>query len=127
MSVSHVDAINEVINNVEIRNNYKKSSDNEIQILTLHKSKGLEFDFVFHIDLYDWILPRRAFIKGSYDIVFENEEQCLNLHYVGITRAKKGIVLITSTKRLNSDLEEKNGNPSQFLERQGLAELYLQL
>ncbi|EKN6041160.1 TPA: ATP-dependent helicase [Yersinia enterocolitica] len=127
ISVSHVDAINEVINNVEIRNNYKKSSDNEIQILTLHKSKGLEFDFVFHIDLYDWILPRRAFIKGSYDIVFENEEQCLNLHYVGITRAKKGIVLITSTKRLNSDLEEKNGNPSQFLERQGLAELYLQL
>jgi len=57
--------------------------------MTLHKSKGLEFDVVLHLDLYDWVSPIREYVKGSYNVVFQNEQQCLNLHYVGVTRARK--------------------------------------
>ncbi|EEW0716396.1 ATP-dependent helicase, partial [Escherichia coli] len=65
-----------------------------------------------------------VFIEGSYDVVFENEQQCINLHYVGITRARKGIMLMHSTKRYNGSGDLKNGAPSQFLLKPGLDGLY---
>lgn len=103
---------------------YKPIDQNEVQVMTLHKSKGLEFDVVFHLDLYDWVFPRREFIQGCYDETFSDWDQELNLHFVGITRAKKYCILVSSTRRLNSNDEEKNGNKSQFMTIQGLAGLY---
>lgn len=120
----HIDAINEIISVQSAKNNYLPIDDSEIQIMTLHKSKGLEFDIVFHLDLYDWILPSREFIKDCYDEVFTDEKQCLNLHYVGITRARKYIIMVTSTRRLNSLNELKNAKPSQFMFRDGLNGLF---
>ncbi|WP_196062057.1 MULTISPECIES: UvrD-helicase domain-containing protein [unclassified Serratia (in: enterobacteria)] len=124
---NHIDAINEIIASKMMINNYLPVRDDELQIMTLHKSKGLEFDYVFHLDLYDWILPRREFIKGSYDEVFTNYEQCLNLHYVGITRAKKCVVLVNSSERYNFQNELKKARPSQFLSLDGLKGLYTEL
>ena len=105
-------------------NNYLPVSEDELQIMTLHKAKGLEFDFVFHLDLYDWILPRREYIKNCFDEVFSHYDQCLNLHYVGVTRAKKAIVLINSTERFNFQHDLKRAKPSQFLSLNGLEGLY---
>ncbi|KAF3999031.1 UvrD-helicase domain-containing protein [Glaciimonas immobilis] len=99
-------------------------ADNEVQILTLHKSKGLEFKIVFHLDLYDWILPRRIVLEGNWDVHYHDEQQCLNLHYVGITRARKFCCLVTSSKRFNSYNQVKNGAPSQFFARPGLDNLF---
>lgn len=124
ISSQHIDAINAVLQNKMMLNNYLPIADDELQLMTLHKSKGLEFDFVFHLDLYDWILPRREFIKGSFDVVFSDYEQCLNLHYVGITRAKKAVVLMNSTERLNYQGELKRAKPSQFLSLKGVEGLY---
>jgi len=103
---------------------YKPIDENEVQVMTLHKSKGLEFEVVFHLDLYDWVFPRREFIQGCYDEVFSDWDQELNLHFVGITRAKKYCILVSSTRRLNSNNEERNGNKSQFMTLQGLTGLY---
>jgi DNA helicase-2/ATP-dependent DNA helicase PcrA len=64
-------------------------AQNELQILTLHKSKGLEFDIVFHLDLYDWIMPRREVVPGSYDEHFADFEQCRKSLYGIIVRAVK--------------------------------------
>jgi DNA helicase-2/ATP-dependent DNA helicase PcrA len=81
--------------------------------MTLHKSKGLEFDIVFHLDLYEWIFPAKGIENGQqYHINFHQD---LNLHYVGVTRAKKACILCTSTKRTNGQNEIKKGNPSEFL------------
>ncbi|STW24567.1 ATP-dependent DNA helicase Rep [Klebsiella variicola] len=124
LSAQHIDAISSITGNRMMLNNYLPISDDELQIMTLHKAKGLEFDIVFHLDLYDWILPRREFIKGCYDEVFSNYEQCLNLHYVGITRAKKAIMLVNSTQRFNFQKEVKQAKPSQFFSRKGLDGLY---
>lgn len=88
----------------------------QVQLMTLHKAKGLEFDMVFHLDLHQWILPGYKSVKGDQS----EFTQDLNLHYVGVTRAKKCTVLCTSTKRTNSSEQVVNGEPSEFLLRNGL-------
>jgi DNA helicase-2/ATP-dependent DNA helicase PcrA len=121
------DSINEldaVLNDPQQLREFYPIDSNEIQIMTLHKSKGLEFTFVYHLDLYDWIMPKRAYIAGNYEVVYEDEQQCLNLHYVGITRAQRGCALVYSTSRYNYNGDLKTGNPSQFFDRPGLREFF---
>lgn len=99
---------------------FQRSDDAAIQIMTLHKAKGLEFDLVFHADLYDHVIPTRLYPPGPFgQVVFQDEIQCLNLHYVGITRAIKACVLMTSSLRFNTKGEVKQGTPSQFIGRNG--------
>lgn len=98
---------------------FQSPSLDAVQIMTLHKAKGLEFDLVFHVDLYDHVIPKRTYLSGQYGVFFENEIQCLNLHYVGVTRAIKACVLMTSNLRINSTGQVKNGTPSQFIGRNG--------
>ncbi|UUT22942.1 UvrD-helicase domain-containing protein [Pseudomonas sp. T8] len=98
---------------------FQSPSRDAVQIMTLHKAKGLEFDIVFHADLYDHVIPARLYPPNTFQVIFANEIQCLNLHYVGITRAIKACVLMTSTSRINGQGEVKNGAPSQFIGRNG--------
>jgi DNA helicase-2/ATP-dependent DNA helicase PcrA len=119
-----IDSLNSVLSNPADLRYFEPINDDELQVMTLHKSKGLEFKIVFHLDLYDWVLPRRVYIEGNYEVVYENEQECLNLHYVGVTRAQEACVLLTSTRRLNFANENKGGNPSQFYDRPGLNGLF---
>jgi DNA helicase-2/ATP-dependent DNA helicase PcrA len=57
----------------------------QVQVLTIFKAKGQEYDIVFHADLYDE--------------VFSDSTADQSLHYVGITRARHAVVLCTSTQR----------------------------
>lgn len=57
-----------------------------IQLLSGHKSKGLEYDHVFHLD------PSR--IPSPYAEGPDEQEQELNVRYVIETRAKKSLTLI---------------------------------
>lgn len=99
---------------------FKAPLDDAVQIMTLHKAKGLEFDVVFHVDLYDHVMPKRQYPPGTYgQVIYENEVQCLNLHYVGITRAIQACVLMTSSSRINGQGEVKSGAPSQLIGRHG--------
>jgi len=61
-------------------------STGPIQLLSGHKSKGLEWDNVFHLD------PSR--IPSPYAITDDEQEQELNVRYVIETRAKKSLTLI---------------------------------
>jgi len=96
---------------------FMPANDNEVQLLTLHKSKGLEFEIVFHLNLHRWILPK---YKGDY-------YQDLNLHYVGITRAKKCCVLCTSSRRQQGTEQTTDAEPSEFLDMSDLPKLRLSL
>ncbi|GAA0084740.1 ATP-dependent helicase [Clostridium sp. CTA-7] len=106
--------LREVLSDTTSLDSFSPALKEEIQIMTLHKSKGLEFAVVFHLDLNKFILPE----EGSYDGVwqYKDYEQCKNLHYVGITRAEELCVLVTSTIRTNSSGQEKQGSPSEFFQ-----------
>ncbi|MBO1198388.1 ATP-dependent helicase [Staphylococcus simiae] len=86
--------LEEVISNEKSLHSFKPASENEINIMTLHKSKGLEFKCVFLFDLYEWIFPpKRDWISKEEYIQF------LNLHYVGITRAIDACYIMIGTLR----------------------------
>lgn len=105
--------LNKVIKNDELYYSYKSADNNEIQIMSIHKSKGLEFKIVFHLDLYKYIMPSYRPLFGVWE--YDDIQQCKNLHYVAITRAIEACFMITSTSRYNSNNEIKNGVPSEFL------------
>lgn len=109
---------------------FAPAKDDEVQIMTIHKAKGLEFDIVFHLDLYEWVFPGKQPGRGNdFDNpIYHSLEQDLNLHYVGVTRAKKACFLCTSTKRTkknwqSGELETKRGRPSEFLNTDSLIKL----
>jgi len=65
-----------------------------ISVMTLHMSKGLEFDYVFILGLEEGLLPHSRSMDTSLEI--EEERRLL---YVGITRARKEVYLSWSRLR----------------------------
>lgn len=103
---------------------YKPVNPNEIQLMTLHKSKGLEFDVVFHLNMAEWELPSKHPVAGDFNRVeYSDWAQDLDLHYVGITRARKACILIRGTKRTNSYGSLSYAKDSEFLGINNLASL----
>jgi DNA helicase-2/ATP-dependent DNA helicase PcrA len=78
-----------------------------VQLLTFHRAKGLEFDAVFLPRLVDGELPFRS---GRARADPEEERRLL---YVGLTRARRHLVLTWS--------REARSRPSPFLVELGLA------
>ena len=95
---------------------YVPAADHEINIMTLHKSKGLEFNIVFHMDMYKYIISDDW---GDIDEV----TQLLNLHYVGVTRAIDVCYIMNGSKRYRSKCNDfVPAYPSGFLNKPGLFE-----
>ncbi|MFC6670155.1 UvrD-helicase domain-containing protein [Marinobacterium aestuariivivens] len=118
------EAILLILNSKELINLYRPLNDNEVQIMTLHKSKGLEFKVVMHFDLEEWSFPHRIPGVNWDDINYPSLDQDTNLHYVGITRAIDCCILIRTTLRRNSQGYYKNSQPSYFLGLKELEGLY---
>lgn len=75
---------------VEIFGNQGKSPD-QINLMTLHSSKGLEFQAVIMPGLEKGVFP------SSYDKTPEQVEESARLFYVGVTRAKAQVHLTFDT------------------------------
>ena len=63
-----------------------------INLLTMHRAKGLEFKVVFIVGMQVGIMPKEYFINSEYDLEAERR-----LFYVALTRAKE-LLFITSYK-----------------------------
>lgn len=85
---------------------------NAITLLTMHSSKGLEFEQVFIIDLIQGTIPSIDSIEKMKDGDSAQFEENVRCAYVGITRAKKRLHLLYPMKRNNQRCE-----PSQFFNR----------
>jgi superfamily I DNA/RNA helicase len=72
----------------------KKLSQDAVTLMSLHSSKGLEFPVVFMVGLEEEYLPHKKSIHETFDI---DEER--RLCYVGITRARRRLVLLHAGKR----------------------------
>lgn len=113
-----------VIANDNALNSYKPVNPDEIQLMILHKSKGLEFDVVFHLNMCEWELPYREIKNGDFEHPnYPNWQQDIDLHYVGLTRARKVCFLIRGSKRTNSVGDLKFANDSEFLGINNLSSL----
>jgi len=84
----------------------------KVQLMTLHRSKGLEFPVVFLAGMVQGLLPHRRsceYVNGK--LVPESVEEERRLCYVGMTRAKERLYLSTMDMYQGKDVE-----PSMFLE-----------
>lgn len=110
---------------VNLKAKIDNSMEEGVRLLTVHKSKGLEFDRVYIINCFDgrWGNARKRGIKIKIPweylgesikakVDFENIEDERRLFYVGLTRAKRGITLTMS----KTGIDGKEQLPSQFLQ-----------
>ena len=84
--------------------------NNAVTLSTLHSAKGLEFESVYMLDLVDGILPNLESIKSAEKKKPDSLEEERRLFYVGMTRAKKELELLTVENLNDQDVIE-----SQFV------------
>ncbi|MFQ3198249.1 MAG: ATP-dependent DNA helicase Rep [Paraglaciecola sp.] len=104
--------LQEVVNRLILRDMMERGEDNEetdqVQLMTLHASKGLEFPYVFMVGMEEGLLPHHSSIDE------DNIEEERRLAYVGITRAKREL-FFTLVKERRQYGEVMQPEPSRFL------------
>ena len=108
-----------VTNRDLLRDAFRPAQPDEINILTYHKAKGLEFDIVFCLEAYRFVMPIYKYAEKPYDAY----GQAIAMHYVGITRARKVCYILLGDKRTNSCGLLKDAEPSEFLSFPELSDL----
>ncbi len=96
--------------------------DNAVRLMSLHASKGLEFDVVYMIGVEHGILPHEKAVKDNGDAGLEEERR---LCYVGFTRARKLLRVTWCRHRQDTFARSrtakfKASRPSRFLLESGL-------
>jgi len=76
----------------------ENSGSGQVSMMTLHSSKGLEFPLVFLVGCEEGIFPSRQSIDDS-DWEQSGIEEERRLCYVGLTRAKKHLILTSAQMR----------------------------
>jgi len=101
----------------DVEEDDEKTGD-QVTIMTIHSSKGLEFHTVYLLGVEEEILPHKKSIIGDEDI---GEER--RLLYVGITRAKEKLVM-TYCKEREFYGKKLPRNKSRFVSGPHLASLF---
>jgi len=84
-----------------------------VKLMTVHASKGLEFDYVFIAGLEQDLFPFKHMDEEGIDQVEEEEER--RLFYVALTRAKKKVYLSNTIIRTVYGAQRVN-TPSEFID-----------
>jgi len=93
-----------------------------VRLMTAHKSKGLEFEYVYVVNAFDghwgnrrrgkrFLLPQRmSWLSDPLEEIKNNDDE-RRLFYVVLTRAKKGVLVTHSRESVNKTQQL----PSQFI------------
>lgn len=87
-----------------------EENENYVKLMTVHSSKGLEFDFVFITGMEDGLFP-----SCSYSTPEEDIEEERRLCYVAVTRARKELFISYVSERLVWGEVNYNIKPSRFI------------
>lgn len=90
--------------------NKDKTKQTGVRLMTIHSSKGLEFESVFLLGLEEGLLPHS---RSAIDVTQVEEER--RLCYVAITRAKDFLHITYTTRRLQFG-KSSYSQPSRFLQ-----------
>ncbi|MFU2097424.1 DNA helicase Rep [Mannheimia haemolytica] len=102
----------QVVNRLTLRDMLERGEEDDeadqVQLMTLHASKGLEFPHVFLIGMEEGILPHQTSLDE------DNVEEERRLAYVGITRAQQTLTFsLCKERRQYGDIIKPE--PSRFL------------
>lgn len=106
-NVSSETILNDFLNEVSLVADVDRlnSVDDKLTLMTLHGSKGLEYDTVYMTGMNEFVFPSyMAILDGGKDEVEEERRLC----YVGVTRAKKHLYLSAARRMM------RNGNYQSF-------------
>lgn len=103
------DAIAKLVLRDLLERQEEEDESDQVQLMTLHASKGLEFPHVFMVGMEEDLLPHRNSIDDN------NIEEERRLTYVGITRAQKTLTMTLAGKRKQFG-EHSETTPSRFLD-----------
>jgi DNA helicase-2/ATP-dependent DNA helicase PcrA len=87
--------IDNVVEDLILASDVKLDDDNAIQMLTIHKSKGLEYSHVFLPGL-----EQSIFFKEDEQDDFERIQDESQIFYVGLTRARENLHCSSATVRM---------------------------
>jgi ATP-dependent DNA helicase Rep len=104
--------LTQVVTRFTLRDMMARSEGDEeldqVQLMTLHASKGLEFPYVFLVGMEEGLLPHQSSIDE------DNVDEERRLAYVGITRARREL-FFTLCKERRQYGELIRPEPSRFL------------
>ena len=86
-----------------------EDDNNKISMMTVHSSKGLEYEYVYVVGMEENIFPSGGFLASDSEI-----EEERRLFYVAMTRAKKALGLSFTQTRMRHGKHESN-SPSRFV------------
>lgn len=105
--------LEEFLNELSLQSEQDNISEDGISIMSVHASKGLEFNHLFVIGMEEGFFP----LIGDHTDIEEERR----LAYVAITRAKKTLTLSYSNSRFYKG-KRQNLDKSRFLSEAGLCE-----
>ena len=114
--ISYLDLLEEQHIVINLKNTMPR---NGVRLLTAHKAKGLEFDYVYVVRAYDGHFGRRRAtnffslpVRNLPTVAADAIESERKLFYVALTRGKFGVAISYA----RADDEGRHRLPSQFIE-----------
>lgn len=102
--IHHLDRLRETILQ------HENKSENKLMLSTVHSSKGLEYEQVYLMDMFDGILPSKRKNELKLDEDFRHHEEDRRIYYVAMTRARNGLYFFEcedKTGEFNSEIAAK--------------------
>lgn len=93
-----------------LKTSKSRRGQHAVTFSTFHSAKGLEFEQVYMIDLVEGVIPSSEDLKQHQGGHVEAMEEAVRLFYVGMTRAKHHLELLSYRER-----DDETVSPSSFV------------